>query len=135
MTEPVVPTEVTTSEAKPSRNELIARALPLLAGIAVGLALGLRLAKHLGMAQTPTPAPVVHARQAPCHECEQRAKAAHAANEKALADNPLPPNHDLFAHLSEEDKARVLEALREQQPGEPSPLITVGNAPPIVDLP
>lgn len=141
--------------------ELAVKNAPLFLAFAGGIFLGIRLGQHLGglrsgkVSETPSPpaAPagpvtVVHRN---CAECDQRTRAAHEANLRALQEQPLTGGNstpgiptdvpqrvaDLLAGLSPTERAYVEEQLDRARRGigPDEPLITVGDAPPIGDLP
>jgi hypothetical protein len=77
-----------------------------------------------------------HARTAvPCVECAQRTRAAHEANLAALRTHPLDPATAIFQGLTPEDQAALEARLAEAQAPAGEELITVGQAPPIHDVP
>jgi hypothetical protein len=75
----------------------------------------------------------VQRKAAPGAECDQRSAAAHAANEAALRSHPLEQTEDIYAGLTAEERAYVDAQLRGAIPV--GPVIGVGEAPPIHDLP
>jgi hypothetical protein len=129
----------------PERVRVIA---PIGAALVLGILLGVRVSQHLSRMGTPAPAPEPEAtisvfpRQADCAECAQRAERAHEANVQAVKEHPLvPPSSPLLESLSEEERAYVAMQLAAEaakhapRTVDGEPLITVGMAPPIHDVP
>lgn len=139
---------------KPSRAE-IQYAAGVAIGLGLGIFLGLRLGRHLAGAQLRSGAAVpavenaVPAKRAPCAECDEREKRAHAQNLEVLREEARKAAEaagiELGDNITVEDVLAVHRAIQQipvappaaEPAADPEAPVSVipGEAPPIHDLP